>query len=140
MRIHARVDRSELDKLEKELKVYGVRARKELHGAVQRTTRAVARGAKARIRDKTGTLKKRIRTKMERDAPVGWVESKGPHSHLIEYGTKRHSLGKGVKRINGQIVQGDVSHPGSRPYPFMRPAFEQEAPKLIKEAKEILKK
>ena len=71
MRIHARVDRSELDKLEKELKVYGVRARKELHGAVQRTTRAVARGAKARIRDKTGTLKKRIRTKMERDAPVG---------------------------------------------------------------------
>lgn len=139
MRIEARIDRSEIEQLEKNLKIYDVNVRRKLYAAVERTTRAVGKSAKSRVKSKTGTLKKRIRTKMEKDAPIGWVESQAPHSHLIENGTKRHSLGKGVKRINGRVVKGEVIHPGSRPYPFMRPAFEQEAPGLIKEAKEILK-
>ena len=139
-KVSARIDRSELDNLEKQIRIFDVRSRARIYDAVSNATKATGKSARSRIRNKTGTLKKRIRTRMDRNLAIGYVETKAPHSHLIEYGTQRHSLGKGIKRINGEPVTGDVIHPGSKPFPFMRPAYDQEAPKLIKDVKEILRK
>lgn len=146
-RIEARIDKTDLDNLERNINTYCARVRKELYDAVEKTTRAVGRSARSRIRNKTGHLKKGIKTRMDRSRnAVGWVDSKGPHSHLIEYGTRPHRLDKGSRKqneamkINGDFVKGAVNHPGSKPYPFLRPAYEQETPKLIQEARRILRK
>lgn len=58
------------------------------------------------------------------------------YAHLVEFGTKRHTikahsihfikrLGKPALRLpRGRFVHR-VDHPGSRPRPFMRPAFDE---------------
>ena len=43
-------------------------------------------------------------------------------AHLVEFGTRAHLI-PGAQLINGRWVRG-VRHPGSRPRPFMRPAFD----------------
>ena len=139
VRFEMNVDSSELQAMEKAFRSYSTRVNREIRGAVTVTTRAIGKKARSRIRSKSGTLKKRVRVRMERDVNVGWVESRAPHSHLVEGGTKRHSLGKGIKRIDGEPVSGDVIHPGSQARPFLRPSYEEEAPKLPKRIKEILK-
>lgn len=43
------------------------------------------------------------------------------YAHLVEFGTKAHRIGPGrVMRIGDRIITGPVSHPGTRPNPFMR--------------------
>lgn len=43
-------------------------------------------------------------------------------AHLVEFGTRAHKI-PGAQLVNGRWVRG-VRHPGSRPRPFMRPAFD----------------
>lgn len=54
------------------------------------------------------------------------------YAHLVEFGTRPHRTGKGSSL--GDRKQRGRSHPGARPQPFMRPAFDtkgEEAKKLI---------
>ena len=74
-------------------------------------------------------------------------------AHLVEFGTSAHPIaprpmyqrvGDAIKRgyrtaegqrpammIGGRFVAGTVAHPGARPRPFMRPAFDQHADSVI---------
>lgn len=64
-------------------------------------------------------------------------------AHLVEFGTSAHpisprTMGSRVGRalrvammIQGHFVAGAVTHPGARPRPFMRPAFDQHADSVI---------
>lgn len=51
-------------------------------------------------------------------ATVGIDYSKVRHGHLVEFGTRAHWI---------PVGKGRVLHPGSKPYPFMRPAFDGKA-------------
>lgn len=53
----------------------------------------------------------------------------GRHGHLVEFGTK--------PRINGGKFKG-TKHPGTRPQPFMRPAFDAEAQPTVERLKPLL--
>ena len=46
------------------------------------------------------------------------------YAHLVEFGTKPHAIrGRGGFLAFAGIVTRVVNHPGSRPKPFLRPAF-----------------
>ena len=47
-------------------------------------------------------------------------------AHLVELGTAPHSLAKGASRRKGIMQHVPPFHPGTRPEPFMTPAFEGE--------------
>jgi len=54
------------------------------------------------------------------------------YAHMVEFGTRPHSLSK-----NGK---GEISHPGVSPRPFMRPALDANAEAAIVGAGEYIKK
>lgn len=45
-------------------------------------------------------------------------------AHLIEFGTAPHSLAKGASRRKNYLQDVPPFHPGTRPFPFMRPAYD----------------
>ena len=59
------------------------------------------------------------------------------YAHLVEFGTKPHPIGKGIKAKARRALSRILSsagisaqrgmHPGTPPRPFLRPAFEQNA-------------
>lgn len=52
------------------------------------------------------------------------------YAHMVEFGTRPHALSKG----------GEVTHPGTAPRPFMRPAIDSQAQNAILAAGEYIKK
>ena len=71
------------------------------------------------FRDKTGTLRKRIKIKKSKFEDGGYiVAATAPHAHLIEYG---HVM----------IAWGNVTGKRVPAHPFMRPAKEQGIRKAI---------
>jgi HK97 gp10 family phage protein len=66
----------------------------------------------------------------------GVVRSKAPHSHLVEFGTKAHSLARGAgksrKKPRKQLPKNyhPAMHPGSAKHPFMWPAADQAKPQV----------
>jgi HK97 gp10 family phage protein len=55
------------------------------------------------------------------------------YAHLVEYGTGPHVIPAtpGGHRIANQIVAGAIHHPGAQPKPFMRPAFDENARRVV---------
>ena len=91
---------------------------------------------------RTGNLMREIRVE-ELDARHVVVRSNANYSQALEFGTRPHTItpkrGRALRfaassagrRLSGSPRRGadvvfarHVRHPGSRPYPFMRPAFE----------------
>lgn len=94
--------------------------------------------AKANVPVESGALRRSI--KVSTGSKKGRVTAKlkvggrlAPHAHLVEYGTKPHTItaaqGGGLT-VGGNIVSS-VDHPGARPRPFMRPAFDTKPPAAI---------
>jgi HK97 gp10 family phage protein len=54
------------------------------------------------------------------------------YAHMIEFGTKPHSITKGGK--------GEKNHPGTSPKPFMRPALDSESFNSVIATGEYIKK
>jgi len=69
--------------------------------------------------------------KLEAAAEIGPVKKQAYIARFLEFGTQPHPIRarKGGRLwIGGRFVKS-VKHPGSRPYPFMQPAYEaSEAP------------
>lgn len=60
------------------------------------------------------------------------------YAHMVEYGTKPHVI-EGPVVINGVFV-GDISHPGTSPRPFMRPALDSKSGAAVVAAGDYIKK
>lgn len=52
---------------------------------------------------------------------------RAPHAHLVEFGTKPHVI-EPKKKTGALLIHGAfarlVHHPGAKPHPFARPAFD----------------
>jgi HK97 gp10 family phage protein len=58
---------------------------------------------------------------------------KAPHAHLVEFGTKPHHIapkGSGGILVGGNVVAA-VDHPGAKPHPVVRPAFDSKSSESI---------
>lgn len=76
----------------------------------------------------------------KRGRKVKTVPSK--YAHLVEYGTRPHTLGKDSKLTrkdgSGEEKQHGKRHPGAKAKPFLRPAFEATKDRAIEVAKEAM--
>ena len=109
----------ELDKAIKNLSKYDTRTTVEIENVIQGSTKAIRGGVLKRINDRTGYLRKHTVSGFSKQSLTGVIREKAPHAHLVEFG-----------------------HKGPKPakeHPTMRPAFEDERPKLIKGLTEAVK-
>lgn len=109
------------------------------------------KAAQEKVPVKSGTLKKSISVKQISKGPhILYVVTtrkkladkyRGRHAHLVEFGTRMHYEPRSSKRSgkkkkvmfikeSGEFFW-NVIHPGAKPHPFMRPAFDENAGKAI---------
>lgn len=73
-----------------------------------------------------------------------YLKASGPHAHLgnwIEFGTRAHNIAakKGGFLSFMGIFAKEVAHPGTRPFPHMRPALDSQAQAAVIAAAEYMK-
>jgi len=156
---------AELDKLLKDLPVNV--ERNVIRGALRAGQKTMMDVAKAKLREngsiKTGELEKSLRVRFRRKSEKwGWVRSyliagnkKAWYAHLIEYGTGSFYAGSGnnskkqpyeIKPKNRKslffagMARKLVKHPGIRPRPFMRPAFDTSNQQSVEAIAEYIRK
>ena len=112
-----------LKKVLKNIERYDAETQAKLRTAVRTTTSDVLKGSIHRAPIRTGMIKENITMEYDSTKNIGVVKAKSPHAHLIEYG-----------------------HAGPTPeskrtpeHPFMRPAYEQSKPGLIKAVESAVK-
>jgi len=88
---------------------------------------------------KTGVLRAGWKVRQGRNQYAIWIEVSNtvPYATDIEYGTKPHLIiAKNAKVLankrTGQFFGKTVHHPGTRPYPMLRPAITHQVPKFLK--------
>lgn len=140
---------------------------KIMRQALARGANIVRDEARTLVREKTGRLRKSIKT--SRDTKNGQIIAKvrlrGKHAYLgvfHEYGVASHliaragsgegrvAVGKanagtgkissGAMKIGDDFVSGIISHPGHSAHPFMRPALDTKASTVVNTVGEYLQK
>lgn len=139
---------------------------KAMRGAMLSGQRVIANAAKENLDAagafKTGELKKSIRVRFKKKSQVyGWLRyevvagnRKAWYSHLLEYGSASYYTGHGksvgkpyqIKPSNrkalkiGDEFKAGAMHPGVKPIPFMRSAFDSKAQEAIDTTAKFLRK
>ncbi len=98
---------------------------------------------------KTGNLRKSIglKTKKAKTHLIGVTigaridgEHSGQHAHLVEFGTSPHVIRSRKLMSDGSTVYGHiVTHPGSRPKPFLRPAIDTNEDAVLLKVGSVVK-
>lgn len=71
--------------------------------------------------------------KISAKVTVGGQNKKGAkvfYAHFVEFGTKAHKIKPGKKRamaLGGALLTTTIDHPGAKPKPFVRPAFDSKS-------------
>lgn len=134
----------ELKEVLKKINQYDTQTQDKLRTAVRTSTQNIMTGAKRRVRVLTGNMIKSISMTYDAKKNIGIVHAKAPHAHLVELGHKggieTHTKHKALH--GGRLVgfANKVDIPNVAPHPFLRPAFEDERPNLIKSVKEAVEK
>jgi len=84
---------------------------------------ALRSSVKVSVKSKRGTVYAQVK--------VGG--KKAPHAHLVEFGTKPHKIRAKKNHalaFGGAVIQ-EVDHPGAKPHPFVRPAFDSKSQAAI---------
>lgn len=75
----------------------------------------------------------------------GEIKVPSKYAHLVEFGTAPHPIGKGsitsealIKNGRGFKSVGGI-HPGARPKPFMRPAYDASRSAMLNQIETVLK-
>lgn len=108
-------------------------ARKVLRAA----SRPILRDAKQRVPEVTGDLKRslKIRTSVKRGSATASVRATERYAHLVELGTKPHSM---TRRNKGGTFKRRRQHPGADPKPYLRPAFDTKKDEAVAKARTVL--
>ena len=143
-------DVPELEQTLGQLKAYDGKAALKVEEAVSTSTKNIAKGARQRVPVRSGKLKKSIRSRFDKRAVTGYVQARQPHAHLVEFGAKGATVEPKSKKalkipwsggmgVGGTYFAASAKIPARKERPFMRPAFEDEKPELIKALKEAVK-
>jgi HK97 gp10 family phage protein len=109
----------ELKNVLKKISTYSESTQQKLRGVVKSSTQAILAGTIRRIPKRTGKMAAGTTMTFDNEKCVGTVRVKGSIAHLVEFG-----------------------HGGPHPakeHPFMRPAFEENKPGLIKGIEDAVK-
>jgi HK97 gp10 family phage protein len=136
-----------LDKLISDAEKVGQDMPGRLYRAMVNSTTLVQNTAKeigsSSFKNRTGTLRRSI-LKDVQGAHRGIIYVGEKYGEYVEEGTRPHVIyPKGGKRalrfkIDGKTVfSRRVNHPGTKPYPFMEPAYRKSTPKILDEYAKI---
>lgn len=118
--------------------------------ALRAGARIVREDAKQRVPVLTGELKRSIKTKSrkarvtnERTVSVGVAGKEGPLAHLVEFGSAPHTIEAKPGKVladpkTGKVFGRKVSHPGTPPKPYLRPAADTKAGEALAELGRVL--
>jgi len=119
---------------------YDIKTTAKIEQSIANSTKAIEKGAKSRVRVRTGNLKKKISSRFDRGTLTGRVSAKTPYAHLVEFGAKAASVRPVTKKAllfkGGYSAKANVPARTARPY--MRPSFEEEKPNLIRNVKKAV--
>lgn len=143
---------SEMDKQLKKLS--GAVEGKIVRAGLSAASRVVRDAAKDLAPTDSGALKKSIKVSSRLNRRAGWINTKitagnkeAYYAHMIEFGTGSYYSGTGTKSKRspykikagkkgfvgfGGVYRKSFTHPGIRPKPFMRPAFDRNIDKALK--------
>jgi hypothetical protein len=141
-------DTSDLDRFIRDLDEAPDKAEKLTGVVVRKMGFDTVTGAQKRVRVDTGNLKNSIGVDFDPDNlgfEAGPTASYGSH---LEYGTSPHEIrprdARALHWIDGQgggdVFARRVQHPGTAPYPYMRPAFDEAVAPLDKVMGQVAKK
>ncbi len=137
------------DRLERALIQLPIRNSKNvLRRSIRAGIKVVLDQAKLNVPVESGLLRKSLGIRFKRGRPGQVFVQMGPrknrdkkkdpwYAHLVEFGTRPHSLRKRDKLANfrtgrrSRQTQGSKMHPGARSKPFLRPAFDTKAQDAI---------
>lgn len=99
-----------------------------VRGALRAAAAVVRDRARENIRKRDGDVEKGIKvgSRVKGGRVMAYVRAKDYRSIFLEYGTKPHMIyakKPGAMVLGGKLVT-QVEHPGARPHPFMRPAWD----------------
>lgn len=135
----------ELESAMSKIGAYNGKMALRVEEAISNSTKAIGRGARNRVRSVSGTLKKSIKTKFNKKGCYGEIYSTAPHAHLIEMGVKRSKVEAGKGKFLPLSVGENVffrkkaTIPARPARPFLKPAFEEEKPNLIRNIEKAVK-
>jgi HK97 gp10 family phage protein len=140
----------ELGEAIRKVGAYDTKTAQKIENQVNKSTKNIGVGARRRVPVRSGYLKKRILSRFDARSITGYVAAKAPHAHLVEFGakgaTERPDTKKALKipwrggmGVGGEYYAKSADIPARREHPFMRPAFEDEKPNLIRGIKEAIK-
>lgn len=146
MKFYAKVTSNDLTKTLGSISAWDGKTRLAVENALQNGTKAVARGAKQRVAQRSGKLKKSIKTGFDRRKPEGMVRAKTPYAHIVEFGSKSYTLrAKNKKALtipggSALVLRKSAKIPARKGRPFIEPSFEAEEPKIVSSMKKVLNK
>lgn len=149
----------ELGKAIDQISAYDGKTALRVENAIQSGAKNIASGAKRRVPVKSGGLKKSIvsrfgRNKYGRGVIEAEVAARKPHAHLVEFGARatvvKPKTKKALRIIDKGMFEGTggqfgasfaerATIPRRAAHPYMRPAFENEKPALIRAVQEAVK-
>jgi HK97 gp10 family phage protein len=131
----------ELGEVLQKISAYDGKSRIRIEKAVEDSTKAIKEGAQSRVREKSGRLKKHITNRFNQKQCTGYVSAQTPYAHLVEFGHEGGMVKPYAKKALtiGDGFAASANIPKVDEHPFMRPAFENEKPNLIKNIKEAVR-
>lgn len=77
--------------------------------------------------------------------PRGGGRNVRSYAHMVEYGTQPHHMGKGAittvfKRSKKTANPVGAMHPGARPRPFMRPAYDAKSGEALRTIEQVVRR
>ena len=134
---------AELTRCIKQIKAFDGRSRLGVEKALKNGTRRVRDGAARRVAVRSGELKRSLRSGFSKAKLEGVVKAKQPYAHLVEYGAKAcfaKPKKSGIRALKihfkGKTVYSKSARiPERKARPFLAPAFEAEAPRIIADVK-----
>jgi len=134
---------------------------KALTGAMRDAAKPIIVDARNNAPSKTGTLKKNIISQVFRGKGysdsvatlhIGFRKKKAWYGQILERGAKRHRIpsktvgrGRNKTKNNAKVswekgkVYSNVNHPGTRPYPMLKRAFDRKHGASVKILRERLR-
>lgn len=118
---------------------------KEVKESVKKNTYKMESRAKKNAAYKTGHLKRSIHSDFYNGGLSGEVSTNVEYAWFVEHGTRPHKItatnAKALKfNIGGDTVFAkSVMHPGTRPQPFLVPAFIETRDEFLKDLRRITK-
>jgi HK97 gp10 family phage protein len=133
---------AELDQLLKQLPIEV--ETKIVRNGLNKGANIIRDQAKANIRVRSGATMRAIKSSSGVDKAQGLVYAKVKLDkkrkfigRFLEYGTGAHqiwvSAAKGSLVVNGVAIGKQVTHPGTAPRPFLRPALDAKAQEAVQE-------